>query len=156
MLTKRIQINPMNPLNGNSIEDKKYFNYFSVNKKNSILIDTNYINNQKEINSKDTMNNLRLNSVDKKLPLYQKTFKNINILDRNNNISLNNNKLNIISLNKISHSIIKDKKNMILNNIKNYPYIEDNNIKLEKPVKLKLELLNYKNQSNLISKMNSS
>ena len=154
--TKRMQINPMNRLNGSSIEDKKYFNYFSVNKKNSILIDTNYINNQKEINSKDTKNNLRLNSVDKKLPLYQKTFKNINILDRNNNISLNNNKLNIVSLNKISHSIIKDKKNMILNNIKNYPYIEDNNIKLEKPVKLKLELLNYKNQSNLISKMNSS
>ena len=160
--TKRLRLNQMIPLSNNSMVDKKYFNYFSVNKKNSVLIDTNYINSQKEIDIKKNMNNIRLKSVENKLPLYQKAFKKSNISNRNNNEnSLNNNKLNILTYDKIPNNIITDKKKIILNDIKNYPSNDDinyNNIKIEKPIKLKIGLLNsnqFKNQSNLISKNNS-
>ena len=160
--TKRLRLNQMIPLSNNSIDDKKYFNYFSVNKKNSVLIDINHINSQKELDSKKNMNNIRLKSVENKLPLYQKAFKKSNISNRNNNEnSLNNNKLNILTYDKIPNNIITDKKKIILNDIKNYPSNDDinyNNIKIEKPIKLKIGLLNsnqIKNQSNLISKNNS-
>ena len=151
--TKRDQFNRMNPLNTNLIDDKKNFNYFSINKKNAILIDTNYINTQKEIDSKKAMSNIRLKSVENKLPLYQKAIINTG-LDKNN-ISLNNNKFNIMTYDKIPNKIIRDKKIMILNNIKSYRLNEHNNIKLEKPVKLKFEFINSKNQSNFLSKINS-
>lgn len=129
------------------LENKHYIKYFSVNKKNTLQIENNFINNSaKQINKREL--NLRLKSVENKLPLYKKAFRNSNILERNKKENfLLNNKLNIITYDKISN---KDNRNILINNIKNYSSNDDkdNTIKFEKPIKLKLELLNSKITNN--------
>ena len=111
------------------------------------------------------MCDIRLKSVENKIPLYQKAFNNTNILERNsnNNLYLNNNQLNILTYDKSPNIIKKDNRKILLNNIKNYPSIEDknNNKKSEKPIKLKLDVINSpfqnnSNKTNINSKYNLS
>jgi hypothetical protein len=96
------------------------------------------------------------------LPLYTKTLRKTNILDRNKNDNLPlNNQLNILTYDQKPINFKKDNLNIILNNIKNLPSIDDsnNNIKPDKPIKLKMEYMNPINQNNKIhskTKYNSS
>ena len=148
----RINRENKNIINDYSIEDKKYLKFFSVNKKNSLLIDSNYNNSEKKINEKNKVCNIRLKSVENKIPLYQKALIKTNIVNRNGNedFSLKNNKINIMTYDNKSNNIKKDHKYNILNNYNNFPLIDEsnNNIKFVKPIKLKIELLNSNNQSN--------
>ena len=118
--------------------------YFSVNKDNSLLIDNSYTNNSaKQINKKNKIHNIRLKPFNKKLPLYQKAYQNKFFFERNKN---NYSPLNILTYDKNSLTK-KDKR--ILTEIKCYPVREEkNNIRNEKPIKLKLELFNANNHSN--------
>ena len=147
------------PIENNNIK------YHSVNKKNTILLDNNIINNNSYQVHNNNMCDIRLKSVENKIPLYQKAFNNTNILERNsnNNLYLNNNQLNILTYYKSPNIIKKDNRKILLNNIKNYPSIEDknNNKKSEKPIKLKLDVINSlfqnnSNKTNINSKYNLS
>ena len=142
-----------------TLENKHYLKYFSVNKKNTLQTENNNINNSvKQINKGDRTLNLRLKSVENKLPLYQKAFKNSHILERNKNDNFPlNNKINILTYDNISN-VVKDNINIIKNNLKPYSSHDDkdNNKKFEKPIKLKLELLNNKMISNKNEKYNLS
>ena len=147
--------------NNDSPYNINYIKFHSVNKKNNILTDTNLIhNNEKQINKNDKIYNMRLKSVDDKLPLYQKAFKGTlssqknkeiytRISDRNkkNNISLNNKKINRITYDNFDNAIKKDDLSSLINNQKIYPLIDDKHTTL-KPVILKLELKKDKNENN--------
>lgn len=140
-ITLRIKTDINNKMN--------YLQYYSVNKKDSLLINNNYVNNSaKQINKNNNKYYLKLKPVENKLPLYQKAYKGKNILERNKD----NNSLNILTIDKKIKTIKKDNRNNILNDIKNYPSIEEknNNQKNEKPVKLKLELLNTNSHNNKV------
>ena len=121
-----------------------YLQYYSVNKKNSLLVNNSYTNNSaKQIKNNNKIHNLRLKPVEKKLPLYQKAYQNKFFLERNRN---NKSPLNLLTYDKNG---LAKKDNRILNEIKCYPVIEEkNNTKNEKPIKLKLELLNINNHNN--------
>ena len=128
---------------------RNYLQYYSVNKKDSLLINNNYVNNSaKQINKNNNKYYLNLKPVENKLPLYQKAYKGKNFLERNKD----NKSLNILTLDKKIKTIKKENRNNILNDIKNYPSIDEknNNQKNEKPVKLKLELLNTNSHNNKV------
>ena len=138
-----------NPMKDYLIEDKYNLNYHSVNKKNSILIDNYNINNEKKLSKNNKSNGIRLKSFDNKLPLYTKTLKKANILERNKNDNLPlNNQLNILTYGQKTTNHKKDNLNILLNNIKNFPSNDDNNsnIKTEKPIKIKMENINQNNK----------
>jgi len=140
-ITLRIKTDINNKMN--------YLQYYSVNKKDSLLINNNYVNNSaKQINKNNNKYYLNLKPVENKLPLYQKAYKGKNFLERNKD----NNSLNILTLDKKIKTIKKENRNNILNDIKNYPSIDEknNNQKNEKPVKLKLELLNTNSHNNKV------
>ena len=150
------------PMKDYLIEDKNNINYYSANKKNSLLIDNGGINNEKKLNRNNKGHEIRLKSFENKLPLYTKTLRKTNILDRNKNDNLPlNNQLNILTYEQKPINFKKDNLNIVLNNIKNLPSIDDsnNNIKPDKPIKLKMEYMNPINQNNKIhskTKYNSS
>ena len=140
-ITLRIKADINNKMN--------YLQYYSVNKKDSLLINNNYVNNSaKQINKNNNKYYLNLKPVENKLPLYQKAYKGKNFLERNKD----NKSLNILTLDKKIKTIKKENRNNILNDIKNYPSIDEknNNQKNEKPVKLKLELLNTNSHNNKV------
>jgi serine/threonine protein phosphatase PrpC len=155
----RIKNKPMLPRDY-ALDSKSHAKYHSVNKKNSIMIDPNLIHkNENQINYNNKIYGIRFKNVDEKLPLYQKAFKGTlvssrkkdlysHILDRNkNNLSLKNNKINMINLENMSNIIQNENANNLLEKKNFYPSIEDshrnnNNIKLKKPTKLKLDFLN--------------
>jgi hypothetical protein len=98
-----------------ALDSKSHAKYHSVNKKNSIKIDPNLIHkNENQINYNNKIYGIRFKNVDEKLPLYQKAFKGTlvssrkkdlysHILDRNkNNLSLKNNKINMINLDNMT------------------------------------------------------
>ena len=159
-----------------TLDSKSHAKYHSVNKKNSIMIAPNLINkNEQQINYNNKIYGIRVKSVDEKLPLYQKAFKGTlvssrkkdfysHILDRNkNNISLKNNKIKMLNLESMSNFIQNENSNNLLEKKSIYPSIEENhrnnnNPKLNKPMKLKLDFLNVmqidKNHSISASKYN--
>ena len=171
----RVKNNPM-LTNDYTLDGKGHAKYHSVNKKNSIMIDPNLIHkNENQINYNNKIYGLRVKNVEDKLPLYQKAFKGTlissrkkdfysHILDRNrNNISLKNNKMNMLNLENMSNIIQNENSNNLLEKKNFYPSIEDshrnnNNIKMKKPMKLKLDFLNVmqinKNHSISASKYN--
>ena len=170
----RIKNNPM--LNNDyNLDSKSHAKYHSVNKKNTLMIDPNLIHKNENQNNYNKIYSIRVKSVDDKLPLYQKAFKGTlvssrkkdfysHILDRNkNNISLKNNKINMINLERMSNIIQNETANNLLDKKNFYPSIEEshinnNNINLKKPMKLKLDFLNViqvnKNHSTSTSKYN--
>ena len=171
----RIKNNPM-LTKDYTLDSKSHAKYHSVNKKNSIMIDPNLIHkNENQINYNNKIYGIRFKNTDEKLPLYQKAFKGTlvssrkkdfysHILDRNkNNISLKNNKINMLNLENMSNIIQNENANNLLEKKNFYPSIEDNhrnnnNTKLKKPMKLKLDILNVmqinKNHSISASKYN--
>ena len=173
----RIKNNPM-LTKEYTLDSKSHKKYHSVNKKNSIMIAPNLINkNEQQINYNNKIYGIRVKSVDEKLPLYQKAFKGTlvssrkkdfysHILERNkNNISIKNNKINMLNLENMSNIIQNENVNNLLEKKNFYPSIEDNhrnnnNTKLKKPMKLKLDFLNViqinKNHSVSSSKYNAT
>lgn len=171
----RIKNNPM-LTKDYTLDSKSHAKYHSVNKKNSIMIDPNLIHkNENQINYNNKIYGMRFKNTDEKLPLYQKAFKGTlvssrkkdfysHILDRNkNNISLKNNKINMLNLESMSNIIQNENANNLLEKKNFYPSIEDNhrnnnNTKLKKPMKIKLDILNVmqinKNHSISASKYN--
>ena len=159
-----------------TLDSKSHAKYHSVNKKNSIMIDPNLINkNENQINFNNKIYGIKVKNIDEKLPLYQKAFKGTlsssrkkdfysHILDRNkNNISLKNNKIKMLNLESMSNFIQNENSNNLLEKKSIYPSIEENhrnnnNPKLNKPMKLKLDFLNVmqidKNHSISASKYN--
>lgn len=134
-------------LNDHLTVDNNYIKFYSVNKKDS-LRDNNLINkSSKQINNITDSYNIK--TTENKLPLYQKAYKNKNILERNKKDSLSLNKINLLTYEKKTNLIKKDNINL-LNNIINYRPLEDknNNMKYEKPIKLNLQLLNSNINSN--------
>ena len=140
------------------------------------MIDPNLINkNENQINFNNKIYGIKVKNIDEKLPLYQKAFKGTlsssrkkdfysHILDRNkNNISLKNNKIKMLNLESMSNFIQNENSNNLLEKKSIYPSIEENhrnnnNPKLNKPMKLKLDFLNVmqidKNHSISASKYN--
>ena len=169
----RIKRNPM-LTNDYTVDGKNHAKYHSVNKKNTIMIDPNLFHKKEnQINYNNKIYGIRVKNVEDKLPLYQKAFKGTlvssrkkdlysHILERNkNNISLKNNRINMLNLENMSNIIQNENANNLLDKKNFYPSIEDNhnnNAKMKKPMKLKLDFLNVmqinKNHSISASKYN--
>ena len=151
-------------LNGNTSESNN-IKFNSAKKKKTILTESNLIHNSDRIFNKKILN-LKLKSINDKLPLYQKNFidhltsKNgsfFNNLERNKkiNLALINKKINLLTYDNIPNVIKKDNITNILNNKKLSTSIDDKNNNT-KPIKLKLESFNKnkKIHSNSSSKYN--